>query len=97
MAAKAEQGEVVKRALAMLHSKPGPAFESPPRDWTEPKPSAETLAASVLAESKPDEAISILAIWEEVFGMTLDRQRVAKHLEGLRQWQSRWRKDERPD
>ena len=50
----------------------------------------ECLAASVLAENEPDEASSILAIWEEAFDITLDRERVAKHLEHLRQWQSRW-------
>lgn len=50
----------------------------------------EALAASIFAEVQPDEAGSILAIWEEVFGMTLDRERVAKHLEHLRQWRSQW-------
>lgn len=79
----------------MLHRKPEPAFELPGKGWTEPKATTEALAASVLAENEPHEAGSILAIWEEVFGMTLNRERVTKHLEGLRQWQSRWRKDER--
>lgn len=44
-------------------------------------PTPETLAASVLAENEPDEVGSILAIWEEAFGITLDRDRVARHLE----------------
>lgn len=58
---------------------------------TEPQPTTiEALTVSLLAEIGPDEVGSILAIWEGVFGMTLDRKRVAKHLEGLRRWQRRW-------
>jgi len=95
MAAKAEQSEVVKRALAMLHSRPEPSPIRPSEGRTAEAPEVqeatpELLAASLLAENEPDEAGSILAIWEDVFGMTLDREQVAKHLERLRQWQSRW-------
>lgn len=92
---KDEEQEIVKRALAMLHG--GRILAEPSRmddfdieTQEKPMPTPETLAVSVLAENEPDEAGSILAIWEEAFGMTLDRERVAKHLEHLRQWQSRW-------
>ncbi|MBI2361026.1 MAG: hypothetical protein HYV04_19330 [Deltaproteobacteria bacterium] len=75
----------------MLHSKPEPAPSLPGEGWTaEFKPTTEALAASVLAENEPDEAGSILAIWEEVFDLRLDREKVTGHLEALRQWQRRW-------
>ena len=50
----------------------------------------ESLAVSVLAETPPDEAGKILAVWEDLFGLRLDRERVARRLEDLRQWQKRW-------
>ena len=52
----------------------------------------EALAVSVLAETEPDEAGKILRVWRETFGMDLDRDRVTRQLQDLRQWQSRWRR-----
>ncbi len=91
MAAKSEQSEIVKRALAMLHNRPEPTPNLSGEGGTgEFKPTTEALAVSVLVETEPHEVGQILAIWQKVFGMTLDREQVAKHLERLRQWQSRW-------
>jgi hypothetical protein len=53
-------------------------------------PEAEKLAASVLAENHPSEADAIMRVWRDLFGMDLDRDRVARHLENIRRWQSQW-------
>lgn len=53
-------------------------------------PTPETLAASLLAENEPDEVQGILAVWRDIFGIELDRDRVADCLRSLREWQSRW-------
>lgn len=101
MKARAEEKEIVKRALAMLHS--GRILDQPtqvgdPDIGTDiddihdggSKVTPETLAASILPEATPDEVGFILKAWEG-FGIHLDRKRVSIQLEELRRWQSRWR------
>ena len=92
MAAKAEQSEIVKRALAMLHGNmiPDQASQAETGGQEQTKPTAELLAISVLAEHEPDEVSCILAVWRDLFGMQLDRRRVETHLKELRKWQNRW-------
>jgi len=51
---------------------------------------AETLAASALAENTPGEVDDILRVWSDLFGMRLNSKRVRKQLEMIREWQSRW-------
>ena len=96
MKEKAEKSEVVKRALTMLHSRPELVPRSPVQEAQEEgeaKPQAitpEALAASILAENQPGEVGEILRVWKKTFGMDLDRERVARHLEGLTEWKKKW-------
>lgn len=53
-------------------------------------PTAETLAASILAENGPDEVDSILRVWSDLFGKRLDHERVRNQLAALMEWQRRW-------
>ena len=70
-----------------------PQSETPSPEVVEDKTiQAEKLAASILAENQPDEVGEILRVWKETFGMDLDRARVTKQLQDLREWQSRWRR-----
>lgn len=52
--------------------------------------SPEVIARSILAENETEEAVRILAIWKEHFGLRLDRGKVLHQLKGLRQWDCRW-------
>jgi len=91
MRTREEEKEIVKRALALLHG--GPKPEQVGQQIAEPEPEAgtpETIAASILAESKPDEAALIVDAWQRYFGTWLPREGVLKQLEGIRKWQSRW-------
>ncbi len=97
--ARAEGGEIVRRTLAMLHGAQTLEQLSRADDPDigkmdhRPQPvTPEALAASVLAESIPDDASSILTAWKEIFGIPLDRGRVVSHLEALREWQGRWKR-----
>ena len=70
-----------------------PQSETPSPEVVEDKTiQAEKLAASILAENQPGEVGEILRVWKETFGMDLDRARVTKQLQDLREWQSRWRR-----
>ncbi len=102
MRTREEEREIVKRALALLHGSPKP--EQQDRQIGEPEAgTAETLAASVLAENKPDEVAQILAIWRDLGIKDLDGQRVrqgcnpqerkpvGEHLADLRSWQNKRR------
>ena len=91
MKARAEGREIVKRALALLHG--GPKLEQVGQQIAEPEPeagTAETIAVSILAESKPDEANRIVAVWKKLFGVSLNSEEVRNQLVALRKWQSRW-------
>lgn len=50
---------------------------------------AEPLAVQILADNEPNEVTQILDVWQRVFGMKLDRERVSRHLAMLANWQSR--------
>ncbi len=97
MRAEVERKEIVKRALAMLHG--GPKTEQQDQQIGEPEAeTAETLAASVLAESGPDEVAQILTIWRGFGIKDLDGQRIREglepireHLASLRSWKSKLR------
>jgi len=98
MKARAEEKEIVKRALAMLHG--GQTLEQPSQTecpnirTADPKPqpvTPETLAAAVLVENTPDEVSRILTAWREFFGIRLDRAKVTNQLNAQRQWQDQWR------
>jgi hypothetical protein len=39
-------------------------------------------------KSEHDEVTRILGIWKEVFGMTLDRERVTRHLGEIKTWEA---------
>ncbi len=73
--------------MSMLNALLGPF---PDGDYTLQDQRVEALAVSVLAEIEVDEAGEILRVWKDTFGMDLDRDRVTRHLEDLRRWQSRW-------
>lgn len=91
MRTEREEKEIVKRALALLHG--GPKTERQDQQIGEPKPEAgtvETIAASILAENKQDEAALIVDAWQRYFGTWLPKEGVLKQLEGIRKWQSRW-------
>jgi len=91
MRTREEEREIVKRALAMLHGSPKP--EQGGQQIAEPEPeagTAETIAVSILVESKPDEANRIVAVWKELFGMSLKSEEVRSHLAAIRKWQSQW-------
>ncbi len=53
-------------------------------------PTPEVLTALVLSEFRPDEVVKIIAAWHNIFGIQLDPEKVRRHLEGLRKWQSEW-------
>ncbi len=55
--------------------------------------SPEVVARSILAENETEEAGLILAIWKELFGLRLDREKVLHQLRGLRQWEGQWREN----
>ena len=55
------------------------------------QPSAEALVVSMLAEIQPGEIAPILAIWERLFNMRLDPEKIEKHLNELKEWQGQWR------
>ena len=76
----------------MLHGNkiPGQASHAETGGQEQAKPSADLLAASMLAEHEPDEVSCILAVWQDLFGMQLNRGIVTEHLRELRKWQSRW-------
>ena len=76
---------LAKRAEERLKQK---GLGHDPQDKSRSTP--EAIAVSVLAESSPAEASQILAVWKNLFGMDLDRQRIGRHLEALREWQRRW-------
>lgn len=78
----------LKKLLSGVRGKEAGEFEGP-REGT--APTAETLAASILSGQESHDVDKILQVWKETFGMDLDRDRVTKHLRGLREWQSRWR------
>ncbi len=95
--AREEEKEIVKRALAMLHSgrildQPtrvgGPDIDDTHDDGSRVTP--EALAASVLAENTSEEVDRILKVWSELFGMRLDHETVRKQLVAIRKWQSQW-------
>ena len=66
MAAKAEQSEVVKRALAMLHSKPEPALVRPLE--------RQTAEASEVQERETIQAVKICShVLEDEIWLILDR------------------------
>lgn len=98
MKARAEEKEIVKRALAMLRSpvwiekaEPSEDRDSGPEITAEPeRPDPEALAATVLAEFQLDEASRIIVAWRDILGINLNRNRVRQHLEELREWQARW-------
>lgn len=49
-------------------------------------------------ETEPDQIGAILLIWQDLFGMRLSRDRVAKHLKDLEKWQAGWESPRRtPD
>ncbi len=84
---------LLKEAEERLKRDPGAGAIQSERTGAGTEPQAtspEILVASVLAETKPDEVGQILTVWEELFGLRLDRQRVSNHLKALRQWQSQW-------
>ena len=91
MRTREEEKEIVKRALALLHG--GPKPEQVGQQIAEPEPEAgspETIAASILAESKPDEANRIVAVWKKLFGVSLKSEEVRDQLAALGEWQKRW-------
>ncbi len=91
MRTREEEREIVKRALALLHGSPKP--EQGGQRIAEPEPeagTAETIAVSILAESKPDEAGRIVAVWKKLFGVSLKSEEVRDHLSAIRTWQSQW-------
>jgi len=98
MKAKAEEKEIVKRALAMLHApawveRSQPLGDRDPEPEPTPKPDhpdPEALTAKILAEFQPDEADCIVTAWRKMLGIKLDRGRVHQHLDELRKWQRRW-------
>jgi len=89
---KEEEKEIVRRALAMLRPR-GLAEEAQDGERESgqvvTRLEVETLAASILPESKEDEVNRILNVWKNIFGINLDETRVIRHLTGLREWQSR--------
>ena len=93
MRTREEEKEIVKRALALLRGSPSPKPEQGGQQIAEPEPeagTAESIVASILAESKPDDANRIVAVWKELFGMSLKSEEVRSHLAAIRKWQSQW-------
>ena len=77
--------ELLEKAQAVMRqAAPEPAVKAEPAEL-EPEP----LAAQILADNEPNEVTQILDVWQRVFGMKLDRERVARHLAMLANWQSR--------
>jgi len=95
MRTREEEREIVKRALALLHGSPkpsqaeGPDIESS-RALGPGTTTPETVAASILVDHKPNEANRIVAVWKELFGMSLKSEEVRSHLAAIRKWQSQW-------
>ena len=85
MRSKEEQEQIIKRALS-VSSVEAPEPQLPAVKTECP---AEPLAAQILADNEPNEVTQILDVWQRVFGMKLDRERVARHLAMLANWQSR--------
>ena len=54
------------------------------------QPSTEALVVSMLAEIQPGEIAPILAIWEKLFNIYLDPEKIEKHLNELKEWQGQW-------
>ncbi len=82
---------VFKSILHKVRGSEGTSRTDGPRQISDPKtPTAETLAASILAENGPDEVDSILRIWSDLFGKRLDHESVRNQLTALREWQSKW-------
>ena len=80
---------VFKSILHKVRGSEGASREDSPRQISEPKsPTAETLAASILAENEPNEVDSILRVWESL-GKNLDRTKILKQLEDLKTWRTR--------
>ena len=53
----------------------------------ETRPAVERMATAILQELNPNEVGQILGVWQKVFGMKLDKNKVTEHLESLRRWQ----------
>jgi thiamine phosphate synthase YjbQ (UPF0047 family) len=53
----------------------------------EGRPAVESMATAVLQELNVNEVGQILGVWQQVFGMKLDQNKVMEHLESLRRWQ----------
>ena len=76
----AKEVEARLRAAGNTHSTEGKQRATP----------SEHLATAVLAENTPDEVTAILAAWDELLGIKLNRERVLNHLQELRRWQTFW-------
>jgi uncharacterized protein YmfQ (DUF2313 family) len=55
----------------------------------ESRRAVEPMAAAILQELNPSEVGQILGVWQQVFGIKLDQNKVKEHLGSLRRWQ-RW-------
>ncbi len=52
------------------------------------RPTVEAIAVAILQESEPNEVGKVLGIWQRIFGIKLDRNKITEHLESLSRWQS---------
>ena len=43
----------------------------------------------VIPETEPDDIGRILRFWKDTFGVSLNKERVRKHLETLRRWEAK--------
>jgi len=52
-------------------------------------PPSQGPVIPVISEIKKDEVTTISNYWRENFGITLNREKVRKHLETLRRWEAK--------